>query len=58
MPLIKGDSNDVISANVRELRNSGRDEKQAVAIALSKAGKTKSQRIAKKTANYKRPLTK
>lgn len=41
MPLFKGNSNSIISQNIRELRNSGRPEKQAVAIAMSKAGKTK-----------------
>lgn len=45
MPLIKGSSREVISENIRELRNSGRPEAQAVAIAYSKAGKSK-----KKTA--------
>lgn len=39
MPLFKGNSNSIISQNIRELRNSGRPEKQAVAIAMSKAGK-------------------
>jgi hypothetical protein len=41
MPLLKGKSNSVISQNIRELRNSGRPEKQAVAIAMSTAGKAK-----------------
>jgi hypothetical protein len=40
MPLLKGSSNDIVSANVKELMASGRDQKQAVAIALSKAGKS------------------
>lgn len=39
MPLLQGDSNDIVSANIRELRNTGRPEKQAVAIALSTARK-------------------
>ncbi len=39
MPLTKGSSREVISENIRELRNSGRPEAQAVAIAYSKAGK-------------------
>ena len=41
MPLLKGDSDSVISSNIAELRKSGRDEKQAVAIAYSKVGKGK-----------------
>lgn len=39
MPLKKGSSKKTIGANVAELRNSGYPEKQAVAIAYSKAGK-------------------
>lgn len=44
MPLIKGSSNDIVSSNVRELRNSGYAEDQAVAIALSKAGRSNKQK--------------
>lgn len=38
MPLKKGKSKAVVSENISELRNSGRPEKQAVAIAMSEAG--------------------
>lgn len=41
MPLKKGKSEKVISANIRELRKSGRPEKQAIAIAMSEAGMSK-----------------
>lgn len=41
MPLKKGKSEKVISANIKELRNSGRPEKQSIAIAMSEAGKSK-----------------
>jgi len=41
MPLKKGKSPKTVSANIRELKASGRPHEQAVAIALSTARKTK-----------------
>ena len=41
MPLKKGSSPSVINYNIRELKESGRPTKQAVAIALSEARKSK-----------------
>ena len=41
MPLLKGKSQKVISKNISELRHSGYPQKQNVAIAMSKAGKSR-----------------
>jgi len=44
MPLRKGRSRKVISSNIRREIKAGRPRKQAIAIALRKAGKSKKRR--------------
>ena len=44
MPLRRGSSSKTISANIRMLRGEGRPQKQAIAIALDKAGKSRPTR--------------
>ena len=44
MPLQSGKSDKAVSANISEMMHSGMPQKQAIAIAMSKAGKSRKKK--------------
>ena len=54
MPLIKGSSRKVISANIKECLASGKPRKQCIAMSLRSAGKSKYQRKKRTKVRRKR----
>lgn len=47
MPLVKGSSRAAISENIRREMHAGKQQKQAIAIAMSVAGKSRNKRKAR-----------
>lgn len=57
MPLVKGSSQKAISKNIETEENAGKPHDQAIAIAMSKAGKSKQPKY-KSMAKYQARMEK
>lgn len=44
MPMHKGKSDTIVAKNIRMMMHEGRPQKQAIAIAMSKAGRSRKKR--------------
>jgi len=54
MPLKKGRSDAAVSSNISKLRHEGYPQDQAVAIAMSEAGRSKKKKKKRKKTGLKR----
>lgn len=58
MPLNKGKSDKAVSENIATLMGEGRPQKQAVAIAMSEAGRSKKKPVKKAKKAVKKAIKK
>ncbi len=56
MPLLKGSSKEIVSENIREARNAGHPENQAVAMAMRSADESKGKKKSKKAKSGKKTI--
>lgn len=57
MPLMKGRSDKAVSYNIRELMHTGRPQKQAIAIAMKEAGRSRRKKTVMGGHAARRPRT-